>query len=295
MKRAMRTPSNAIAVAFALVLAACASSAPPVEGETAAPVSATAAPQASVAPSAVPSSVASAKPATPVDVPAEIKAMVDAPDRLPDDRPLDAGRKPGELLAFMHVQPGMHVAELGAAGGYTTEFLARAVGATGKVYGQNNKFILDKFAQKPWSERLKRPVMANVFRADRDFEDPLPPDAKNLDLVLVNLFYHDLYWLKVDRAKMNKAVLASLRPGGIYAVVDHASKAGAGATEVESLHRIEESELVRDVEAAGFKLDRSGDFLRNPADTKDWSTSPKSAAEKRGTSDRFVLLFKKPG
>jgi predicted methyltransferase len=36
------------------------------------------------------------------------------------------------------------------------------------------------------------------------------------------------------------------------------------------------------------------DFLRNPADTRDWSDSPGDASEKLGTSDRFVAKFVKP-
>ncbi|NUO51898.1 MAG: class I SAM-dependent methyltransferase, partial [Polyangiaceae bacterium] len=160
-------------------------------------------------------------PAAKVEVPAEIRAVVDAPDRAADDRALDAGRDPAETLAFFGVKPGMLVAELGAGGGYTSELLALAVGPNGKVYGQNTKLILEKFAEKPWSERLKKPVMKNVVRVDREFDAPLPPDAKNLDAVFVVLFYHDLYWMKVDRAKMNKAVFEALKPGGIYAIVDH--------------------------------------------------------------------------
>ena len=35
-------------------------------------------------------------------------------------------------------------------------------------------------------------------------------------------------------------------------------------------------------------------FLRHPEDTRDWSTSPRTAGEKRGSSDRFALRFKKP-
>src|SRR5262249_22749532 len=89
-----------------------------------------------------------------VDVPPAIRAMVEANDRLPEDRALDAGRHPGEMLAFFGVQPGWHVAEVAAGGGYTTEFLARAVGPTGKVYGVNSKMLLERFAEKPWSARL---------------------------------------------------------------------------------------------------------------------------------------------
>src|SRR4051812_9856664 len=70
-------------------------------------------------------------------------ALVNAPDRLPSDVALDPGRKPAQFLAFAGVQTGMTVADLGAGGGYTTELLARAVGPTGTVYGQNIKFFLE--------------------------------------------------------------------------------------------------------------------------------------------------------
>ena len=78
-------------------------------------------------------------------------------------------------------------------------------------------------------------------------------------------------------------------------IINEAAKAGVGDTQVQTLHRIEESVVRADIEKAGFVLERSGGFLRNPHDTMDWNASPGAAAEKRGTSDRFVLLFKKPG
>src|SRR5262245_50328275 len=141
-----------------------------------------------------------------IKVPATVRAAVDAPDRSAADRALDAGRHPLEMLAFFNVRPGMRVAELGAGMGYTTELLARAVGPKGVVYAQNNKFILDRFAEGPWSERLQKPVMKNVVRVDREFDDPLPPEARNLDAVFMILFYHDTVWLRTDRARMNQAV-----------------------------------------------------------------------------------------
>ena len=221
-------------------------------------------------------------------------AAVAAADRSADDRALDEGRDPGAMLAFFGIAPGMKVAELGAGGGYTAELLARTVGPSGKVYAQNSQFLLDRFAQKPWTERLQKPVMANVVRLDRPFDDPFPPEVQDLDAVLIVLFYHDTYWQKVDRAKMNAAVMRVLKPGGVYGIVDHSAAAGRGANDVESLHRIEESTLRADVEQAGFVLAGSADFLKRPDDTRDWSASPRTAGEKRGTSDRFVLKFVKP-
>lgn len=234
-------------------------------------------------------------PATPgPDAASAARSAVDATDRTAADRALDEGRQPAKTLAFFGIEPGMKVAELGTGGGYTAELLARTVGPTGKVYAQNSQLLLDRFAQQPWTERLQKPVMANVVRLDRPFEDPFPPDVTGLDAVLIILFYHDTYWQKVDRAKMNAAVLRALKPGGVYGIIDHSARAGTGANDVESLHRVEESTLRADVEQAGFVLDGSADFLKRPDDTRDWSASPRTAGEKRGTSDRFVLKFVKP-
>lgn len=223
-----------------------------------------------------------------------IRAVLDAPDRSADDRALDAGRHPGETLTFFGIAPGMKVAELAAGGGYTAELLARTVGPTGTVHGQNSKFILDRFAEKPWSERLGKPIMKNVVRVDRELDDPLPPEATSLDAVMMILFYHDTVWMKTDRAKMNSLIFKALKSGGVYAIIDHSGRPGTGTTETETLHRIEEKVLREEVEKAGFKLEAEASFLRNPADTRDWNASPRSAAERRGTSDRFVLKFVKP-
>jgi len=247
-------------------------------------------------PSSAPSSSAtpSAVSAAAVNVPAPVRAAVDATDRSADDRALDAGRKPDQMLAFFGIEPGMKVAELGAGGGYTSELLSRVVGPSGKVYAQNSPFILEKFANVPWTARLSKPVLANVVRADREFDDPLPPEATELDAVLIVLFYHDTVWLGADRDKMNQAVFKALKHGGVYGIVDHSALPGSGLSGVKTVHRIDEKTVLEEVERNGFQLAEEASFLRNPSDTRDWNDSPKEAGDRRGTSDRFVLKFKKP-
>jgi predicted methyltransferase len=115
-----------------------------------------------------------------------------------------------------------------------------------------------------------------------------------LDAITMVLFYHDTVWLDVDRKAMNKAMYAALKPRGVLLIVDHSARAGDGTKVTESLHRIEEAVVKTELTAAGFVLDGEADFLRNKDDARDWSASPRAAGERRGTSDRFVLRFRKP-
>jgi predicted methyltransferase len=290
-------------LALALVLAACGKSKPkegidpgtPEQGSAvvaAGSGSGSAANAGSGSGSAAPAPIPPYTPAA--DVPQAIKDAVAATDRSDDDRRLDAGRKPAEVLAFFHVAPGQKIGELFAGGGYTTEVMARVVGPTGKVFAENTKELLDKFLRKPWSDRAAKPVMANVVSVERPVDDPFPPEAKDLDLVVTVLNYHDTVNMKADRAKMNKAVLASLKKGGYYGIVDSSAPDGSGLTATETLHRIDQKVVESEVKAAGFKPAGESNVLRNKDDKRDWSSSPKAAGEKRGTSDRFVLLFQKP-
>jgi predicted methyltransferase len=297
---------HALLFSVSVVLAACGGNPASVPAPLSIPIppGPTAGAASSSTPSSKPPSAASATPpaAPPLpDLPHEkivvtpaLKAIIDAKDRTDDDKKLDAGRHPAEMLAFLGIKPGMKVADLVAGGGYTTELLARAVGAKGKVYSENPKFIVEKFADKAWTERLKRDADKNVTRLDRELEDPFPADVKDLDVVVMNLFYHDTFWMKTDRAKMNAAIFASLKKGGIFVVIDHSGRPGTGSTEVETLHRIDERVVREEVVVAGFKIAGDGDFLRNANDTRDWNDSPRAAGERRGTSDRFALKFQKP-
>lgn len=215
--------------------------------------------------------------------PPDYRALLAAPDRSPADRENDEKRKAFDLLAFVGPQSGWKVLDMGAGGGYSTELMARAVGPSGHVWGQNAKES-DKLAA-----RLKAPAMANAEQVIRPFDDPAPAGTRDLDLITFFFAYHDTTFMDVDRARMNKAMFDALKPGGVLVIADHSARPGEGVTVGKTTHRIEESALVAEVSAAGFKQVASGDFLRNPDD-------PRTVSVHRSgiKNDEFVLRFQKP-
>jgi predicted methyltransferase len=256
---------------------------------------------------------------------AQILEILSSPDRTPADRTNDLRRKPEQMLAFIGIRPGIVALDLSAAGGYTTELLARSIGPTGKAYGQSRPRDPN---QAPTSSSVpegnSRPNLAPVTTpappaaprpspvalADRDtrlheagipaapiialsrpFEDPVPSDLASgqIDLVTLMFNYHDLGHLGVDRAAMNQAVFRALKSGGLYVIADHAGRPGTGISESGTLHRIEEAFLRQEVEAAGFKLVEEGTFLRNPNDPRD-----KNTPDPPQPKDEFVLKFVRP-
>jgi len=202
------------------------------------------------------------------EIPQYIIVAINSPDRPAADRESDASRKPAQVMAFFGVKPGMEVADLWAGGGTTTELLARIVGPTGKVYSQNPVFP-DKFkkAETVWKSRLKEPGIVNVVEVTKPFgaSDLLPVAPGTLDAVLINLNYHDLFDVGADPDKLNASVLQALKPGGVYGIVDNSAQAGSGTRDTNTLHRIDEDFVVKQVEKDGFRLVATSDALRNPS------------------------------
>ncbi len=248
----------------------------------------------------------------------QIAQIVASPDRSAADKSNDVRRKPEQVLAFIGIKPGMVALDLSAGGGYTTELLARAVGPKGRVYGQSApRPALGAPAPPPvtteggvapaaapvapptprltsaqaLAARAKNPAVSHIVAVVQPFEDPVPSELEPgaVDLVTLMFNYHDLGHMGVDRARMNRAVFAALKVGGMYVIADHSGRPGTGISEAGTLHRIEEVFLVKEVEAAGLKLVAQGDFLRNPADTRDKNT-PTPPMPK----DEFVVKFIKP-
>jgi len=229
-------------------------------------------------------------PAWGADTPAYVASAVADPARPKDDRDADALRDPADTLAFAGVKPGMVVGELFPGGGYYTRMISDVVGSRGKVYGLENAGWKDavKIDQQLVGEVGRNNVALDVEPFGQ-FKLP-----EKVDLFWITQNYHDLHIAKygaVDMAAFNRHVFESLKPGGIYFILDHEANPGMTDSQIAVFHRIAKARVIAEVTDAGFKLADEGKFLERPSD--DHSKTIFDPAI-RGHTDQYALKFVKP-
>jgi predicted methyltransferase len=88
----------------------------------------------------------------------------------------------------------------------------------------------------------------------------------------------------------DKAIFNSLKPGGVFIVLDHVANADT-ANATSTVHRIDPAVVKKEVEAAGFKFEGESSVLRNPADDH---TQRVQETGIRGKTDQFIYKFRRP-
>jgi predicted methyltransferase len=218
------------------------------------------------------------------------KALID-PGRSDADVARDGRDHPLELLAFFGIREKQVVLDLFGGGGYWSDILGHAVGPDGRVYLHNNAAYLG-FAGKSLDERIAAGRLpATVQRLDAEI-GALPIAPGSVDVVLMVMTYHDLYFKSEDWSVepdlFFREIRALMKPGGVLAIVDHAAIHGSGSSAAQPLHRIDEAFARADIEAHGFRFDGALEVLRNPADDR---TIQVFDPVIRGMTDRFVHRY----
>ena len=226
-------------------------------------------------------------------IPPNIAAALSDPSRPAADMVRDNERRPGDVLAFAGVRQGAKVADLIPGGGYFTRILSKAVGPRGKVYAYVPDELTKLANREPAVNAIARdPEYSNVAVILNTLPSFSAPEK--LDLVFTALNYHDMhdkFMGPADLSVVNRQIFRSLKPGGVYMVIDHSAEPGTGLRHTEDLHRIDASVVRAEVTAAGFIFEGESKVLRRSADSRKANVYDPSI---RGKTDQFVYKFRKP-
>ncbi|MBS25382.1 MAG: hypothetical protein CMQ28_07050 [Gammaproteobacteria bacterium] len=217
-----------------------------------------------------------------LDTAALERAMAN-PDRPAAEKERDAARKAPQVLAFAGLEPGMTALDIIAAGGWYTEVLSYAVGDSGRVIMQNAGAMAERYSEAIVD---KEDRLSNIELLEGDVGSVA---ASSVDFAITALNFHDVHNSNPQAAQSLLGQIAtSLKPGGIFLVIDHEGTPGADNV---SLHRISFDEAVSAIVNSGqFALVGASDVLDNAAD--DHTVGPFDPSLGRNT-DRIVLKFVK--
>lgn len=164
----------------------------------------------------------------------------DAPER-------DAWQMPDRVIEALALAPDAVVADLGAGTGYFAMRLGRAV-PQGRVLALDLEAEMVRYL----ADRAAREGLTNVLAGESMADDP--GIREPVDLVLVVDTYHHIE----DRTAYFGRLRERLAPGGRLAIVDFRLDSERGPPRE---HKIAPETVRAELEAAGYRLAASHDFL----------------------------------
>lgn len=168
-----------------------------------------------------------------------------------DDPARDAYQKPADVMKALGLREGEVVADVGAGSGYFTVRVARAVGPTGRVYAVD---VSPDMIRHLGRRVLRDERLQNVVPVLAEADDPLLPDASVDRVLLVNTWHHI-----EGRASYLAHLRRMLKPGGQVVHIDfHKRELPVGPP---TSMKIAREDLVREMEAGGFRLSAEHSFL----------------------------------
>jgi len=171
---------------------------------------------------------------------ARVAGTLDAHDR-------EQTQKPRELVKAMGLLKGQAVADIGTGIGYMLPYLLEAVGPEGKLYAED---IFPDFLEKAKARAAEKGIANATFIHGTDRDSRLP--SGSVDAVLILDVYHHFDY----PADMLTSVAKGLKRDGRLFIVDFYKKGFRDPKHI----RLDETELIAEVESYGFKLVKSGNF-----------------------------------
>jgi predicted methyltransferase len=222
---------------------------------------------------------------------AKIKSALESDLRSEAERERDRNRQPVRTLEFFGFRDDMRVVELIPGGGWYTKILAPVLAEDGEYYGALGTSRIEGLAGEPGFENMNIVAKdARIYREEGARNYSLEADGLGVtgaDMVLTFRNYHNFG--PEGRAAMNRAAYDALKPGGIYAVVDH-TRRHMQADDPENRRRIDPVLAIKEIQAAGFKLVDFSTLHYKPDDELRYEVGRASVT---GNTDRWTLKFVK--
>lgn len=158
--------------------------------------------------------------------------------------------QPEKMLDALKIQPGWTVADVGAGVGYTSVRLASRVGPTGKVLAtdlQPQMISMLKANLQDAGIKNVQPILCSA-------SDAKLPEAK-IDMIIMVDVYHECPDPVLILSQMKKG----LRPGGKLVLIEF--KGDDPNVPIKPEHTMTVAQAKKELEANGFKLKESQDFL----------------------------------
>jgi predicted methyltransferase len=220
-------------------------------------------------------------------------AMAD-PERPEADRARDANRLPMETLTFFRFRDDLRVLELFPGNGWYTRLLGPVLADKGKLYvALNTRRVAPVIDETPGLAAVEilevNELMTSTDKRSVYDLAPLSFFVEDLDLVLTFRNVHNLS--DSGRTVLNQAVFEALRPGGLYGVIDH-TRRHMEPYRPDNARRADPVAVIHETIAAGFEFVGYSTLHYRPQDDL---TLEVGDARVAGRTDRFTLLFRKPG
>jgi predicted methyltransferase len=222
----------------------------------------------------------------------KIKAALKAEIRTEAETDRDRNRKALQTLEFFGLRDDMKIMELVPGGGWYTKVLAPVVSDKGEYYAAIGTGRIKDLTEKSGFEKIKIVAEdAKLYRKEGERFYSLEADslgAKDLDMVLTFRNYHNFG--EEGRRNMNKLSFEALKPGGIYAVVDHTARHMEEQTPANR-RRIDPVLAIKEIQEAGFEFVDYTNLHYRADDELRYEVGVKSV---RGNTDRWTIKFRKP-
>lgn len=223
----------------------------------------------------------------------KIKTAMKADIRSDRETQRDDNRSPVETLEFFGLRDDMKIVELVPGGGWYTKLLVPVVRENGEYYGAiGTGRIKERLTGKPGFDKMNVVAEdAKLWREEGERFYSLEVGdlgVKDADIVFTFRNYHNFG--ESGRAAMNEAAFKALKPGGIYAVVDHTAR-HMEPQNSDNRRRVDPVLAIKEIQDAGFEFVEFTDLHRRPDDELRYEVGVKSVT---GNTDRWTFKFRKP-